>query len=510
MKPNILFIMADDHAAHAIGAYGSAINSTRNIDRLAAEGMLFDNCHVSNSICAPSRAAILTGTYNHANRVTTLHARLDNRLPNVAKHLRAAGYQTAIIGKWHLGHGPSHDPTGFDHWDVLPGQGRYHDPEFMTNDGPTVDRGYVTDVITDKCLQWLERRDTNRPFFLMCHHKAPHRPWDPLPSDRGLYLDPIPLPLTLRDDYRNRCEAASQFKVRVSDDLTYDDLDLVQLPESPGELYGGGERKKVPHPKDVHGFTLRCRNTGEVFTFDTSDELLEFKYQRYMRKYLQTVHAIDRSVGRILRYLDEHEQTDNTMVVYTSDQGFFLGDHGWFDKRYMYEHALRMPLLVRYPDLIHPATECGEMVSNVDFAPTFLDVAGLRIPNYVQGRSIVPLLGGTVPADWPDLVYHRYWMNRDKEVDAVAHYGIRTHRYKLIYWYDKACGEPGAFPGRGTKAWELFDLERDPDELLNVYDDPDYHPIAREMTDKLEAKMLEIGDTWEHRNDSLGSEEVRT
>lgn len=497
-KPfNILFILSDDHAAQAISCYGHGINRTPNLDRIAAEGMRMENCYVSNSICTPSRATILTGTYNHVNRVTTLDTPFDNRLPHVARHLQTGGYQTAMIGKWHLGEGEAHQPTGFDFWSVVPGQGVYHDPVFIEMGERITERGYATDVITDKSIRWLNQRDKTKPFFLMCHHKAPHRPWDPKPEHRSLYQEEIKVPDTLDDDYKNRARAAADAKMRIAEDLTYDDLDLVQLPESAGEEAWPGN-KKVPFPDNLEGFELRCRNSGERFRFKTQDELKRFKYQRYMRKYLQTVHSIDENVGRLLEYLDAEGLTENTLVIYTSDQGFFLGEHGWFDKRFIYEESFKMPFLARCPGRIEPGTVNRDMISNVDFAPTFLDLAGLRIPSYMQGRSMRPVLEGRTPTDWPDSAYHRYWMNRDDIHNAYAHYGIRTHGYKLICWYDEDCGERGANPGTGVVEWELFDLERDPLELLNVYDDPEYLAVRDEMSRKLREKMEEIGDDPVH------------
>ena len=501
-RPNIVFIMTDDHASQAIGAYGSRINETPHLDRLANEGMRFDHCYVSNSICTPSRAAILTGTHNHVNRVTTLDTHIDNRLPHVAKHLQSGGYSTAMIGKWHLGQGPRHWPTGFDHWSVLPGQGIYHNPVFYEMGERRIEPGYVTDVITNKCIDWLETRDREKPFFLMCHHKAPHRPWDPKPEHRELYTHRIPEPETFNDDYKNRARAAAAARMRIAEDMTYDDLDLVQLPESPGERYAGSAHKIIPHPEDPSGLELRCRNTGELFTFRTQQELKDFKYQRYLRKYLQCIHSVDENVGRLLEYLDRAGLTENTVVIYTSDQGFYLGEHGWFDKRFIYEESFKMPFLVRYPQLVEPGRTCEQMVSNVDFAQTFLDLAGLPEPNYMQGRSITPLLQGRQPSDWTAVAYHRYWMNQDDLHNAYAHYGIRTHRYKLVYWYNEDCGEPGANPGTHEPEWELFDLQEDPLELFNLYNDARYAEVVAEMTARLDAEMARIGDIPVHKTSS--------
>jgi arylsulfatase A-like enzyme len=492
-RPNILFIMSDDHAANAIGAYGSVINRTPNIDRIANEGMRLDHCYVTNSICTPSRAAILTGTHNHINRVTTLNASIDNRMPNVAKHLQQGGYETAIVGKWHLGEGRAHCPTGFDFWSVLPGQGNYHEPTFHEMGEVIMEEGYVTDVTTDKSLQWLDQRDHEKPFFLMCHHKAPHRPWDPKEEHRKLYTEEFEIPDSFDDDYANRAHAAAAAKMRIAEHMTYDDLDLVQLAED------GGHRN-IPFPEDLEGFSLRCAVTGELHTFKDQDELKRFKYNRYIRKYVQTIHAIDENVGRLLDYLDEQGLAENTIVIYTSDQGFYLGEHGWFDKRFIYEESFQMPFLVRYPKEIAAGSVNRDMTSNVDFAATWLDYAGLPLPNYMQGRSFRSNLQDKTPTDWTDIAYHRYWMNEDSSHNAYAHYGIRDKDYKIIYWYNEDLGEPGANPGTGPeeKEWELFDLGKDPLELFNVYHDPAYADMVKMMTAKLESEMRRIGDIPAH------------
>ncbi len=500
-QPNIVFIMADDHASKAISCYGAGINQTPHLDRLADEGMRFDHCYVTNSICTPSRAAILTGTYNHVNGVSTLETHIDNRLPNIAKHLRTGGYQTAIVGKWHLGEGKSHEPTGFDFWSVLPGQGDYFDP-IMIEMGEEIEvPGYATDVITDKSLEWLDKRDQTKPFFLMCHHKAPHREWEPHPKNRHLYQDDISIPETFDDDYKNRAKAAFEAKMRIKDDMTYADLGLIQ-PEGGSEV---GERatlkstrRKIPNPSDVSGLRLIDKDSGELFTFNTNEELSHFKYQRYLKRYLRTIASIDESVGRVLDYLDQSGLTDNTIVIYTSDQGFFLGEHGWFDKRFMYEESFQMPFLVRYPNEIESGKVCKNVICNVDFAATFLDLASLAIPSYMQGNSFRPLLNGTASSDWPDIAYHRYWMHRDPDHNAYSHYGIRNQRYKLIYWYNEGYGLPGTNHGGEDREWELFDCEEDPLELFNVYTDASYQGVVADMTALLDKKMAEIGDEPEH------------
>ncbi len=501
-RPNILFIMADDHAAKAIGCYGYGINRTPNLDRLARDGMRLNHCYVSNSICTPSRAAILTGTYNHVNGVMTLADQMDNRLPNVAKHLRADGYQTAIFGKWHLGEGRAHEPAGFDAWAVVPGQGDYFDPVFHEPAGPVVHKGYVTDIITDMSIDWMAARDHDRPFFLMCHHKAPHRSWEPHPKYRQSYLEDIALPDSFGDDYKNRARAAKAAKMRIADDMTYLDLGLIQ-PEGGDEVgepvLPGMQVRKLPKLADVPALRLIDKDTGEIFTFDSEAAYDRFKYQRYIKRYLRTVASIDESVGRILDFLDQEGIGENTLVIYTSDQGFFLGEHGWYDKRFMYEESFQMPFLARFPAEIKAGTVCDDIASNVDFAPTFLDLAGLPVPSYMQGRSLRPMLQGRTPADWPTIAYHRYWMHRDEYHNAYAHYGIRDRRFKLIYWYNQGLGLAGTLPGGEPPEWEFFDCEADPLELFNAYGEPRLAGEVARMKGLLERRMLEIGDDMLHR-----------
>jgi arylsulfatase A-like enzyme len=493
--------MSDDHAAKAISCYGHGINRTPHLDRIAREGVRLDHCYVSNSICTPSRAAILTGTYNHVNGVMTLDDRIDNRLPNVAKHLRSAGYQTALFGKWHLGEGRAHEPTGFDRWAVVPGQGDYFDPVFHEPQGRVVRKGYVTDVITDMSLDWLAARDRARPFFLMCHHKAPHRSWEAHPKNRGLYTEDVRLPDTFGDDYKNRARAAKEAKMRIADDMTYFDLGLVQ-PDGGDEIgeqvLPGMAVRKLPKLANLPGGKLIDKDTGEQFRFASEAEYDAFKYQRYIKRYLRTVQSIDEGVGRLLDFLDRDGSAENTLVIYTSDQGFFLGEHGWYDKRFMYEESFQMPFLARWPAAIPAGGIVDTIASNVDFAPTFLDVAGEPVPTYMQGRSLAGVLKGRPPADWPTIAYHRYWMHRDEYHNAYAHYGIRDRRYKLIYWYNQGFGLAGTQPGGEPPEWEFFDCEADPLELFNVHADPKYAPEVARMTKLLEAKMAEIGDEPAH------------
>jgi len=504
-RPNILFIMSDDHAARAISAYGGGLNRTPNIDRLASEGLRHDACYVTNSICTPSRAAILTGTYNHVNGVTTLDTPLDNRWPNVAKHLAQGGYRTSIRGKWHLGEGPAHRPTGFEDWCVFPGQGAYFDPVMIDRDGPRVWPGYATDIVTEMCLEVIDDHAAGRdarPFFLLCHHKAPHRNFQPHPRHRQLWAnEDLPLPASFDDDYANRAAAAAAAKMRVRDDLMYEDLGLVQ-PEGGAEVGApirpGAGGRKVPGVPAGGSLTLIDAETGEGFVFDDPEALARFKYQRYMKRYLRTVQAIDDGVGRLLDRLDATGLARDTLVIYTSDQGFFLGEHGWFDKRFMYEESLQMPFLVRYPGAIPAGSTSRRIACNVDFAPTFLDYAGLGVPSYMQGVSLRPMLEGRAGADWQDVAYHRYWMHNDEIHEAWAHYGIRDGRHKLIYWYNDDLGQLGARPNGAPPEWELFDCEADPFELRNLAGERECFPVFRDMLARLDAKMAEIGDIPEH------------
>jgi len=459
-RPNILFILSDDHAAHAIGAYGSRINRTPNIDRLAAEGMIFRNCFVTNSICAPSRAVILTGKHSHANGVIDNSRPFDGSQQTFPKLLRQAGYRTAIIGKWHL----KSDPTGFDHWEVLVDQGTYFNPRFLTSAGPVERTGYTTDLITDRVLEWLEgQRDRDRPFMLMYQHKAPHREWQPGPQHRTLFENStIPEPPTLFDNWRNRTSAAARQTMTISRHLNPLDLKLVP----PGYLNEEQLRAFRAHYEPLNREVERGGLKGK--------DLVRWKYQRYIKDYLRSVASVDDNLGRLLDYLDNSGLAENTVVVYSSDQGFFLGDHGWFDKRWMYEESLRMPLIVRWPRVVGAGTQNTDLVQNLDFAETFLDLAGVPIPDDMQGRSLLPLLRGESPADWRSSVYYHYY-EFPAWHDVRRHYGVRTDRYKLIRYYD-------------IDEWELFDLQQDPREMRSVFADRTYAPVVEE----LEAELVRL------------------
>ena len=458
-RPNLLFIMSDDHAAHAISAYGSKINSTPNLDRIAASGMRLDSAFCTNSICAPSRAAILTGTYNHINGVTTLDTPLDNSLWNIAKELQSAGYTTGMIGKWHLGHGPGADPSGFDVWRVLPGQGHYHNPAMLEPEGRIVERGgYVTDLITDDCIDFLDDHGDG-PFALFCHHKAPHRSWEPAPRHFTKYDDvEIPEPHTFRDDLVGRAEVIQAVRMRMMDLDPIVDLKAV-VPEGLSE-----------------------------------DDEIAWRYQRYIKDYLRVVDAIDENVGRLLDHLAAKGIADNTVVMYTSDQGFFLGDHGWFDKRLMYEESLTMPLLIQYPEKIEAGSTSDDIVTNVDFAPTMLELLGVDSPDGLQGRSFVPLLEGETPDDWPTSMYYRYWMHRDGSHLCPAHYGVRTTTHKLICYYNDPLDQPGANGPADPIEWELFDLVADPYEVDNVIDQAVYAEVQAELVAELTRLQAAVDD----------------
>ncbi|HSI35273.1 MAG TPA: sulfatase [Tepidisphaeraceae bacterium] len=442
--PNILYIMSDDHASHAISAYGSKINKTPNLDRLAREGIRFDNAFVTNALCGPSRACLLTGKYSHLNGFpdNRNNAKFDGSQQTFNKLLGKAGYQTAVVGKWHLGS----DPVGFDHWDIMPGQGRYHDPIFLTNGQRNVVKGYVTDVITDKVIERLEKRDKSKPFCFLYHHKAPHRAWEPDDKHAKMYEDgDIPLPETFWDDYKNRGTAAKDQDMSVAKTLTKTDL-------------------KIDPPAGL-----------------TGEKLVEWKYQRYIKDYLRVVASVDDNVGRVLDYLDKTGLAQNTIVIYTADNGFFLGDHGWFDKRFMYEQSMRVPLMIRYPGKIKAGSVAKELVNNVDFAPTFLDYAGVKVPEDMQGRSMRPILEGQTPADWRKSIYYRYY-EFPQPHHVHPHYGIRTDRYKLIFF-------------NTLNEWEMYDLEKDPNEMKNVYLAPDYSEVRDRLTKELERVKADLKDT---------------
>lgn len=478
-RPNIIFIFADDHAYQAISAYGSRINHTPNIDRLAREGMLFRQCLVTNSICAPSRAVVLTGKYSHLNGVINNSVPFDGSQQHVAKLLQRAGYQTAIVGKWHL----KSEPTGFDYWEVLPGQGEYYNPDFLTPQGKKHYTGYVTDIITDLVLDWLKnKRDPSKPFFLMYHHKAPHRNWMPAPEYLTLYSGiEIWEPPTLFDDYSHRASPARNQAMEIARHLENSaDLKLPPPPGDPAEAKAWERMRARMTEEQLRMWDAVYGPENEAFFRMnlTGRELTRWKYQRYIKDYLRCVASVDANVGRLLRYLDASGLAQNTVVFYSSDQGFYLGEHGWFDKRWMYEESLRTPLIVRWPGVTRPGSEDNHMVSNLDFAETFLEIAGVPIPSDMQGRSLVPLLKGEIVRDWRTSFYYHYYELPGPH-NVARHYGVRTPTHKLIHYYQ-------------TGEWELFDLEQDPYELHNVYGDPKYERIQKELLAELERLRKEL------------------
>lgn len=465
-RPNLVFILADDHAPHAISAYGSVVNATPQIDRLAHEGAILSSTYCTNSICTPSRATILTGTYSHINGVPGIFAEMDYRVPTFIDVLHDSGYATAIFGKWHLGESKTAQPRSFDEWLVFPGQGDYINPAMIGPDGESVIEGYATDIVTDLSLDWLDRRDPDKPFALLIHHKAPHRPWIPDDKHRELYpVGTIPEPPTFFDDHAGQSAAVRDLTMSIADDLTERDI-------------------KEPTPPELEGP-------------DKVQQRASWKYQRYMRDYLQCVQAIDDNVGRVLDRLDADALAQNTIVVYCSDQGFFLGDHGWFDKRLMFEQSLQMPVVIRWPAEITPGIRCEAMSTNVDFAATLLDMCGLdpitALPAQ-QGRSLRPWLRGEQVADWPDSMYYRYWEHDDPNHHVPAHYGVRTKRYKLIRYYGAPLGVPGSSAQHTPDEWEMFDLETDPQELVNVIADPQYATVKTELAAELARLQAHYGD----------------
>ncbi len=467
-RPNILFIMSDDHAAHALGAYGgrlAGLDPTPVLDQLAAEGALFENAFCTNSICTPSRATLLTGQYSHVNRVTTLNGHLEGDRQHVPQLIRDAGYQTAMVGKWHLKREPA-----FDYYCVLPGQGSYFNPVMRKSGRPWPDNlrrfsGYdsthSSDAIVNASLDWLKRRDKERPFFLMHHFKAPH------------------------DNFEN----AERY------DFLYQD---VSIPE-PGSLWETPNHASAATRGAGTSIGKRNarRNMGHHMFVDPSLSAEDYQrtaYQRYLKKYLRTVKGVDDGVARILAHLEREGELNNTVILYTSDQGFMLGEHDYIDKRWMYEESLRIPLLVRYPPMVRAGARSDHIVNNTDLAPTLLELAGLEPPSFMQGRSLVPILAGDPPADWRSSTYYRYWMNYAHH-DVPAHYGVRTKEFKLIFFYGLPLDAPGARQADTTPGWELYDLRSDPGELRNVYGEEAYRQVAEDLKAELLRLKAELGDS---------------
>ena len=460
-RPNIVMILTDDHGSQAISAYGSPYASTPRIDEIGERGVRFESCFATNSLCSPSRASILTGTYSHINGVTTLVTPIDASQPTFISQLKASGYRTAMVGKWHMGEGEGSTPQDFDYWDILighAGQGEYWDPLFLSEDGERHVEGYATDIITDLALDWVESLDGDDPWCVLIYHKAPHRPWEPHPRHAALYSDPIPVPSTFDDDHASRSHSVRRALMSLTANLNTEDL----KEEPPAGL--------------------------------SPEDLGLWKYQRFMEDYLRCVASVDDNVGRVIDWLDERGDFDDTALMYASDQGFFLGEHGWFDKRLMFEESLRMPMLLSCPRAIAPGQVHTGIVSNVDFAQTFLEAVGVEPHERMQGRSFWGDVTEAPALPPSEGLYYRYWEHDDVFHHAPAHYGYRTDRYKLIFYYNDGLDLPGTgfftYPGE----WELYDLERDPLEMANVAEDPAYREIRARLTEAMLAEQARLGD----------------
>jgi len=473
-KPNIVFIMSDDHAYQAISMYNSDLIETPNIDRIANQGITFNRSYVTNSLCAPSRAVILTGKFSHLNGVQGNSQVFDGNQQTFPKILQQHGYQTAMIGKWHL----KSPPTGFDYWNVLPGQGDYYNPDFIKLGKDTTYHGYVTDVITDLSLDWLDNRDEKRPFCLMMHHKAPHRSWMPALKNLELFNEKdFPLPGNFYDDYKGR-EALKEQMLTVKDhmDIRMDfkipciECDTVPVNYwAPGEYWRRLDRLSADE-RTIWNESYKKEETEFHEVKDHEKKFDRWKYRRFMEDYLRCIISVDESVGKLLDYLKENGLDKNTLVVYTSDQGFYLGEHGLFDKRFMYEEAMRTPLLIRFPEEIKERSHTEMLTQNLDIAPTLLDVAGISIPKDMQGKSLRAIWQNDT-ADWRDALYYHYY---EKGFGATPHYGVRTRRYKLIHFYDV------------VDSWEFYDLQTDPNEMNNLYTDHAKKETIEELKETLD------------------------
>jgi len=480
-RPNIIYIMSDDHAYQAISAYGYGLNSTPNIDQLAANGVLFNRAYVTNSICGPSRAVMLTGKHSHVNGFKDNHSTFDGSQQTVAKLLHENGYSTAVIGKWHL----ISDPQGFDYWNIVTGQGDYYNPAFIENGVRKQVNGYVTNITTDFAINWLDNRDKNKPFFLVYQQKAPHRNW--MPEEKYYHLfdsTEFPVPANFFDDYATRTKAAHEQEMEIATDMK-DEYDLKLAFDLPKEQQKGlaGNWQNIYNrltPDEKKKWEAAYGPSNEAFRKAnlSGKELALWKYQRYMKDYMRCVQSVDDNVGRLMAYLKANGLDKNTIIIYTSDQGFYLGEHGWFDKRWMYEESFRTPLIINWPG-VTKKTVTNSMVQNLDFAETILDMAGLAIPADMQGKSIVPVLKGKQKGNVHDALYYHFYENQEHKV--AKHVGVRTDRYKLINFYE-------------NNEWELYDLEKDKSEMKNVYNDPAYAKVRATMMKKLEELKMQYKD----------------
>jgi len=482
-RPNILFIMSDDHAFQAISAYGHGLNHTPNIDRLASEGALFTRACVTNSICAPSRAVLLTGKHSFVNGKVDNVMPFDWNQPNFPKLMQANGYQTAMIGKIHL----DGIPQGFDFSMVLPGQGQYYNPDFLVNGKKIRIDGYCTEIITETMLDWLKnKRDQSKPFCALYHQKAPHRNWLPAPKYLNLY-DSVTFtpPSSFFDNYEGRGRAAKEQEMQVDGHATWGhDFKLIVDPNGDTtEFYSDIKRMNQKQRADWMA-AYEDENQQLLKNMPTGKELALWKYNRYIKDYLRCIQSVDDGIGEVLAYLENAGLAENTIVIYTSDQGFYLGEHGWFDKRFMYEESFRTPLLIRYPKEIKPETKIDKLVQNLDFAPTFLDYAGIEIPADMQGKSFRKLVSGET-GEWRDAVYYTYYEYPSVHM-VKRHYGVATERYKLMHFY------------YDIDEWEMYDLQTDPQEMKNIYNNPAYAEVQKMMHEKLAELRTQYGDSDEN------------
>ena len=481
---NIVYIMTDDHTAQMMSCYGSRFVETPNLDRIANDGVIFTNSFVANSLSGPSRACMLTGKHSHANGFTdNTTCVFDGSQQTMPKLLQKAGYQTAIIGKWHL----ISLPTGFDHWEIVPEQGDYYNPDFITMDNDTIRKeGYLTNLITDMSIDWMEnQRDKEKPFCLFIHHKAIHRNWLPDLKDLPLYEDKtFPLPDNFYDDYEGRpAAAAQQMSIFKDMDLIYDNkMNRADKTSPLKERYESYVGRLNPEDRKIYDDFYQPIIDDFYKKNPQGKELAEWKYQRYMRDYAKVVKSLDENVGRVLDYLKEKGMLDNTLVVYTSDQGFYMGEHGWFDKRFMYEESFRTPMLVRFPGGVKG--DILGMVQNIDHAATFLQVAGVPVPEDIQGASYLPLLKGEKPKDWRTSLYYHFY-EYPAEHAVKRHYGVRTDRYKLIHFYND------------IDVWELYDLQNDPMEMHNIYNEPGNEALIDSLKTELNKLQEQYDDPIE-------------
>ncbi|NBC67324.1 MAG: sulfatase-like hydrolase/transferase [Bacteroidetes bacterium] len=496
-SPNIIIMYSDDHTAQSIGAYQEALSyglkldhtPTPNIDRLAEGGMRFDNAFVTNSICKPSRAVLLTGMHSHKNGVLTNGESISLDLETFPMILQRNGYQTAMVGKWHLGT----EPQGFDYYEVLYGQGPYYNPTMRTSNGDVDRHGHTTEIIGERAIEWLRlQRDRDKPFMMVYNHKAPHRNWLPGPALNDYQKRDLPEAPTLFYDYSGLATPAHEQDMEIGTTMSWAwDLKIPIHPET-GEQTEGWENlvernrltdEQLERIKDAY-----AENNQYLYDhYDqmSDEDLLRWKYQRYVKDYLRVIREVDDQVGKMISYLERENLLDNTIIIYAGDQGFFLGENGWFDKRWIYEESMRMPLIAHWPEGIEAGSVNKDLVQNLDLAPTILELADAEIPSRMQGKSMVPLLNGESPQDWRDAVYYHYYEGPPRVHQVAQHYGVRTDWYTLVH-----------YPNHGE--WELFDLETDPEQIQSVYDNPEYADIQQALKNRInELQDQYEDDTWD-------------